>query len=1510
VKVKCFHPPVNDWFNASFKAPTEAQKKAWPPILAGESTLLLAPTGSGKTLAAFLAAIDRLMFAPAPDKQARCRVVYVSPLKALASDIERNLRAPLVGIAAMAAQHNVTFQTPEVMLRFGDTPSRERTRFLRESADIVITTPESLYLLLTSQPAALFHSVETVIVDEIHSLVGSKRGAHLFLTLERLMALRAPEQPALQRIGLSATQRPLDEVARFLGGGTLTPDQGAEGGYRYTSRPVTIVSAGIKKTLELSVEVALADRSKVTEDEDIPSGPAAGPSTPSIWPSIYPRLVEHIRAHRSTMIFVNSRRLAERLANAINETAGEELALAHHGSIAREQRVVIEDRLKSGTLPAIVATSSLELGLDIGAVDLVIQVEAPPSVASGLQRIGRAGHSVGEVSRGVIIPKFRGDLLTCAAATHLMHQGAVEATYYPRNPLDVLAQQIVAMTSIERLEVEILYRRVRGAAPFAELPRSLFEGVLDMLSGRYPSDDFAELRPRITWDRIGGTVTARTGAKRLAVNNVGTIPDRGLYGVFLQGSSGNAVRVGELDEEMVFEARAGEIFLLGASSWRIEEITHDRVWVTPAPGEEGKMPFWRGDRMGRSAEFGRAVGELTRLIASQPPPMAAQRLTTDHDLAQNAAEHLVTYVHEQRDATGEVPSDRTLVVERYLDELGDFRVCILSPFGSRVHAPWATAVIARCREDFGAEADVLWSDDGIVFRLPEANEPPDVALFFPSADEIEDLVVRSLAQTALFAAHFRENASRALLIPRRYPGKRTPLWAQRRKSAQLLAVAAQYGSFPIVLETYRECLRDVFDLPALHQLLRDVASRKLRVHVVEARTPSPFSASLMFNYVSNFIYDGDAPLAERRAQALSLDQSLLRELLGQEEIHELLDADVLEELERQLQRMDGRPLRDKDEVHDLLLMLGDLTLEALQQRGAPPEVTADWLSELVKERRVYVARIKEEERYVAAEDAARYRDTLGIMPPPGLPTAFLQQTPDPWSDLVSRYARTHGPFAATQLAAHFGVAVPIVEHGVRRLVERGRIVEGLFLAQEKQPSFCESHVLRTLKKRSLAKLRKQVEPAPHEALARFLWQWQGIAQRTVGADGLLRVVEQLQGLPLPFSDLEQAILPARSLGFRPEQLDALCAQGLVIWRGVDPLALRDGRVALYLADRYSLLAPAVQNVENALAQELENLLQARGALFFWQITTELKSFPRDLRDALWELVWAGRVTNDTLSPLRSMFFEDKPRSRTRPRDAARASWSKLLANRAQTLPGTEGRWSLLPTAERVAQWPSATEQRMALSLSLLERYGIVTREEVTAEGVAGGFSAVYEPLKIMEERGQVRRGYFVSGLGAAQFAQPGAEERLRFLRESSEEPQTWVLGATDPANPYGAAIAWPDTTQEGRLSRSAGAWVVIDDGVLLAYLGKSARTLVTIKASQEVNAAAVATRIATALARFLREGPYPYILLKTIDGAFPATAPIEDALVRQGFRRLREGYLLRRPKPTSPNFIDHKRERL
>jgi ATP-dependent Lhr-like helicase len=1510
-----FHPAVRSWFERSFASPTPPQAEGWPAIAHGDHTLVFAPTGSGKTLAAFLWAIDRLMFAPLPPAKARCRVLYVSPLKALAVDVERNLRTPLVGVSQAAQARGDSFAPPTLAVRTGDTPARERARFQREPADILITTPESLFLLLTSEAQCVLRSVETVIIDEIHALVPTKRGAHLALSLERLSAIAAREP---QRIGLSATQRPLDEVARFLGGtGLRAPVRRAHRSDRPSGkrddartslaavteqlhdefvadeqapvwRSVTVVDARTPKALALRVEVPVEDMARLDTPIDLPSGPAAqGPVRPSIWTSIHPRLLELIRAHRSTLLFVNSRRLAERLATALNDLAGEPLVRSHHGSIARAQRLEIEDALKAGRLRALVATSSLELGIDMGAIDLVIQIEAPPSVASGLQRIGRGGHHVGAVSNGVVFPKYRGDLTACAAVTRAMHEGRVEATRYPRNPLDVLAQQIVAMVAMEPWNIDDLYSRVRCAAPFEGLARRAFEGVLDMLSGRYPSDEFAELKPRLTWDRLAGTLTTREGSKRVAIANAGTIPDRGLYGVFLAGAPAGTARVGELDEEMVFESKPGETFMLGASTWRIENITHDRVLVTPAPGEPGKMPFWKGDGPGRPRELGDQIGRLIRELRALPPAAAIDRLARQHDLDRGAAENLLRYLADQATAAGAVPDDRTVVVERCRDELGDWRVCVLSPLGSRVLTPWALAVVARLREEAGLDVEVMWTDDGFVVRVPDIDTPPDVSLFLPPSDEMERLVIRQLGSSALFAAKFREVAARALLLPRRRVGARTPLWQQRKRAADLLAVAARFGSFPALLETYRECLHDVFDLPALVDVMRQIETRAVRVVSVESQTPSPFASALLFGYVANFLYDGDAPLAERRAQALSVDHAQLRELLGEAELRELIDADVLDALERQLQHLDDRHTRSADAIHDSLLRIGDLSPSELAARSALADLEGT-IAELEHARRVVLIPVAGEPRLVAVEDAARYRDALGAPLPTGLPEALLEPVAQPLGDLLTRYARTHGPFTSAECAARFGLGRAVVDEVLGRLAAPGRVVQGEFRPGGTEREWCETGVLRMLRQRSLARLRHEVEPVEWDALGRLTTMWQGVASPRSGLDALLDAIEQLQGAALPASILEREILPARVAGYKPSDLDFLMGAGEVVWVGVEPLGERDGRLALYLTDHLRLLMPPGRpEPPTPLAGQVLAYLSSQGASFFPAIHAACGGgFPDEIVAALWDLVWAGLVTNDTLHAVRA-FVQPPPRTR-------RERQGRPFRSRRAAPPAAQGRWTVV--AARTGAMPSETEWASNMARQLLARHGILTREAVAAESIRGGFTSVYAVLKAMEDAGRIRRGLFVAGLGAMQFAMPAALELLRSVRDEPDETHIVHLAATDPANPYGALLRWPGSdaaAREGRgPTRTVGTTVILVDGRLAAYLGRGERQLLAYLPDAEP----ARSKTARAIARRLYElatsadGQRRGLLIADIDGRPVGEHPIAPFLLDAGFVRGAMGY--------------------
>jgi ATP-dependent helicase Lhr and Lhr-like helicase len=1419
-------------------------------------------------------------------------VLYISPLRALAFDIEKNLRAPLKGIELAAERLGEAFVAPEVGMRTGDTAANDRQKLIRRPPDLLITTPESLYLMLTSSARETLAGVETVIIDEIHAMATTKRGAHLMLTLERLEEVT--DRPP-QRIGLSATQRPLEEVAEFLGGW-------AEPGRK---RPVRIVDAGIRKPLEVEVVIPIEDMSTIGQVRvELTPGPATAALTErrtSIWPSIYPEILKRILANRTTIIFCNARRAAERLAAKLNELAIEEgvpgivdpvtgeildeLVRAHHGSLAREQRVVIEDRLKRGELRAIVATSSLELGIDMGAVDLVIQVESPGAVSRGLQRIGRAGHSVGEPSRGSIFPKHRGDLLEAAVVTRRMVDGEIESTRYLRNPLDVLAQQIVAHVAIvEECPVAEVTAMVRRCASFAEISDDLFANVLDLLSGRYPSEEFSELRPRIVWDRINDRLRARDGSKRLAVTSGGTIPDRGLFGVFLP----DGTRVGELDEEMVYESRPGETFVLGASTWRIEDISFERVTVTPAPGQPGKMPFWHGDRPGRPLELGRALGAFVREIRELDAPDATDRLMSHYALDAFAASNVQQYLADQIEATGAVPDDRTVVVERFQDEIGDWRVCILSPFGTPVHAPWAMAIERRLMDRYDIPVESMWGDDGIVIRLPESavELPLDALLIDP--EDIDELVVETLPQTSLFAARFRECAGRALLLPRRRPDRRTPLWQQRQRAADLLAVAAKYPTFPILLETSRECLQDVFDVPALREVLGQLRSRAVRVVTVDTGKASPMASSLLFNWIAAYMYEGDAPLAERRAAALALDRDLLRDLLGAEELRDLLDPEVLADVELELQCLaDGRRARSVDELHDVLRRVGDLSAADVELRCEPvgsPDVQV-WLQQLLVEKRAIEIALAGETRYAAAEDAARYRDAFGCSLPLGLPKAFTDPVARPLEELVGRYARTHGPFLTAEVAARFGAPQERIAGALAALEGEERVVVGEFRPGGVSREFCDVDVLRQLRRRSLAALRKEVEPVEQEAFARFLTAWHGIPGERRGIEALVETLGVLSGAALVASTIETDVLPVRMRGYRPPMLDELCTAGEVVWVGAGGLGARDGRVRLCFADQLPLLAPGWEQrepVEGPLHDAIRLMLAEQGASFWGQIRGAAPgASDQELLAALWDLVWAGEVTNDSLAPLRAVLGGAKVKAAASSRSATR---SRPRPGRLARIgpPAGQGRWSLV--APLLLPAPTPTEGAHAQALQLVERHGVVTREAVTAEGLVGGFSAVYGVLKVLEERGQVRRGYFVDGLGAAQFAVPGAVDRLRAVRDTPDRvispddvPEPIVLASTDPAQPYGAALAWPAT--RGRPARNAASMVVVRAGSPLVWFDRRAHHLVVFPD------AVVDPSWTTALVSLVKEDRLRSVEIRKIDGDSLVDAPngLLDMLRAVGF---------------------------
>jgi len=1457
-----FQPATRAWFEAAFATPTRVQELGWPAIADGDHSLLLAPTGSGKTLAAFLAVIDRLVATPidAPDG---VRVLYVSPLKALVYDIERNLRAPLRGIQVAAERLGTPLRDIRIDIRTGDTPAKARRRQSRRPADILVTTPESLFLLQTSAARATLASVQAVIVDEIHVMAGTKRGVHLALGLERLAA-GAHNEP--QRIGLSATQRPVETAALWLGG----------------DRPVNVVDAGEPPNLDLGIVVPIADMERpepvVRETVKPKSGPllATPPTSFSnsatnaeggIWPSVYPRLLDLVRAHRSTIIFTNSRLLCERLAQRLNDLAGEELVQAHHGSIAHERRRQMEEALKAGELPAIVATSSLELGIDMGAVDLVVLVESPGSAARGLQRVGRAGHNVGDISVGRIVPKFRGDLLEATVVAGRMVLGRIEATRMPRNCLDVLAQQIVAICAHDSPTVSELATLVRRAGPYHELGDEVLSAVLDMLSGRYPAEAFSSLTPRLNWDRRTDVLSARRGARMLAVLNGGTIPDRGLFRVQL-GTDGP--RLGELDEEMVYETRSGDTIVLGASSWRVDEITRDKVQVSPAPGRPGRLPFWRGERPGRPLEIGRAIGALLSELAPMNGRQMATRLRANGMLDDFAVGNLVAYLQEQLRCCQALPGDKSITVERFRDELGDWRICVLTPLGARVHAPWAMALEVILGERTGRTVQTIWSDDGIALRLGDADELPATDDLFPDPELIEELVLERLLDSALFATRFRDNATRALLLPRKRPQGRTPLWLQRKRSSELLDVARRYPSFPIVLETVRECLQEVFDLPALISVLRGVRQREVRVDAVETASASPMARSLLFQYIAAFLYDGDAPLAERRAMALALDRDLLRELLGQEQLRDLLDPEAMAEIEAELQHLvDHRRARHADALHDMLRRLGDLDAEEIRARCEGDSDT--WLTELSQARRIIEVRIAGTPRWIAIEDAARYRDALGVALPGGLPAPFLVSGERPAEELLARWARTHGPYLATEPAARWGLAEPLLAAICRAMAGVGLLVHGELRPGGQRREWCDPDVLRRLKRRSLARLQRAVEPVEDAVLARFMPRWQGVDRQRSGLDGLQEVIRRLEGLPMPYSALETEILPARVRDFSSGLLDQLGAMGNLVWIGCGPLGVRDGRIALYRRDRVRLLvAPPDETPAHAspIHEAIIGHLVARGASFLVELQAATgDASPSDLSAALWDLVWAGLITNDTFMPLRALAGG---RRRRRGR-----------------VPEAGGRWSLV--SQLLGERPSATECALARAGTLLERYGVMGREAVNAENLDGGFSGLYPVLREMAGAGRVRRGHFVEGLTGAQFALPGAVDRLRDCRRLDGEVR--MLAATDPAQVWGGLLPWPvqHDALRRQLRRVAGARVVLIDGLPVLYLAANGKRLVAFPAARSGG-----PELARAVNALRDELGHKMLRIERVDGGPAMESDLAAPLIAAGAEADLRGLLLNR----------------
>lgn len=1524
-----FTPATQRWFAAAFTAPTPVQQAAWKAIATGKHCLVIAPTGSGKTLAAFMKAIDLLFQERAgQDKRVRettTRILYISPVKALAADVRRNLSLPLEGVYAQRRALGDPETLLNVGMRSGDTPAGDRAKLLRRPPDILITTPESLFLMLTSQARNTLRGVTTVIIDEVHAVAGSKRGSQLALSLERLDQLLP--SPA-QRIGLSATVKPEDRVAHFLGGAQET----------------LIVNPASERTLEMKIVVPVEDMTDIAGRSEQPSETTS--TSRSIWPHIETQILEQVMSHRSTLIFANSRGLAEKLTARLNERYASQLnsppplqapqhydsfaggtekradgataliARSHHGSVSKEQRSEIEAALKAGELRCVVATSSLELGIDMGPVDLVIQVGAPFSVASALQRVGRAGHQVGGISSGIIFPRTRRDVVDAAVTVKAMLEGQLDPIEPPNNPLDILAQQTLAAVAMDSLHIDAWFALVRRADPFRTLPRNVFDATLDMLAGKYPSDEFAQFRPRLVWDRESGILSPRPGAQHLAVTSGGTIPDRGMFSVVLpegEEQSGSR-RVGELDEEMVYESRVNDIITLGATSWRIQQITHDQVVVVPAPGRSARLPFWHGEGLRRSAVLGERIGTFLRQMenALLHHPAEAEKALSAVGLNENAVRNTLSLLAEQRESTGVLPTDQTLIIERCRDESGDWRVILHSPWGQRVHAPWALAIAERIRRQMGIDPSVVASDDGIIACFPDSEgRVPGVELFVFEPDLLQRIVTTSVGSSALFAARFRECASRALLLPRRNPGKRSPLWQQRLRAGQLLQVAREHDDFPILIETARECLQDVYDLAALHQLMEKVQRGKIRFVDVTTDTPSPFAAPLLFGYVAEFMYAGDAPLAERRASLLSLDSNLLGELLGKADMRELLASSVIERVEQELQRTaKAYKVSGKEGIADLLRELGPLSLAEIEARFASEDIdeAAASLKSLEEAQRVINVIIADRSRWAAIEDAARLRDAIGTALPAGIPVAFLQPLGKPLRDLINRYARTHALFTTREIAERFGLGVAVVGEELERLSEQAKVRKGDFgLQRDDSQQWVAEEIFKRLRLRSLRSAREATQPVAHSAWVTMLLERHGLINQAAaqfgadhaafshgayeGVNGVARVIEQLAGVALPASLWESQILRARVRDYQPAMLDELLANGEVIWCGHKSLSYNDGLISLHLAEYAAETLPAsVQQSELApLQQSIVHMLSEGGAWFGREILLRMETNEHvgseQIYAALWELAWMGYITTDTWIPVRALISSPSV-SRSRP---ARALRSRRMHNFSLKSPERRsppantiaGRWSLI---KRETLQP--TTLALALVENMLDRYGVITRGSAISEQIPGGFPALQPVLRGFEDAGRLLRGRFVEGLGGAQFADNLTIERLRELAKTpSNERATAALAAMDPANPFGATLNWPMHASGTRPTRRNGAFVVIAGGELQLYLPQGGKDLLTFATESQPLSLAI-----SALGTALKRDKQLRFTLETVDGEPAGLSPQLAALRAAGFSRVPNGF--------------------